>query len=141
MRLKTLLLFPAVMLLGLASVAYAGSVAPLGAPVPATFSAAGTDHSAAAITFGVNLFGVDGSAASIDFSKLWSGTGDTGDGKNHAVGLMQPVTRPSIGGAYGNLGGWGVYAQAMVSRHFSLVPGPGMVGLGILWPQILQWQK
>jgi len=141
MRLKTLLLFPAVMLLGLASVAYAGSLATLATPGAATFSAVSTDRSAGTLRFGVNLFGVDGSVGSINFLKLRNGTGGVADAKDNSTGLMRQLMPSSIGVSSGNIGGWGEYPHVLVGRHYILVPDPRIACLGILWPRMVQWRK
>ena len=141
MRLKTVLVLASVVLLGRVPVAYAGSVAPLAVPA-AAFSAVGSDRSAATLTFGMNLFGVDGSAASFDFSNLWNGSGDTVDAKNRGAGLTRELMQRSIGRSYGNLEAWGVFPEVpLSSRHFILLPGPRVARLGTLWPRSVQWRK
>ena len=54
---------------------------------------------------------------------------------------MRQLMQWSIDGSYGNLAAWGVFPQVLVGRHYILVPEPRVVRLGVLWPQVLQWQK
>jgi len=141
MHLKTRLLFVAVAILVAGPVAYAGNLAPLASPASTTFSAAGAGRSAVTFKFGVNFFGVYGSPARMDFSKLWNGTGGAVNAEDHSSGLMRRLKRSSFGGSYGNLEAWGVYPQVLVAPHYMLVPELPVFGPGGSRPPGRAWWK